>query len=254
MKILKFAFAYILLIAVWQGVYMFNVNIIEIWKSYSFPSPMGVLESLKGLIISGTLLNALLVSVRRIIEGFMLSAVIGVVAGVILARFKFISQSYSAVFLAIQTLPSVCWIPFAILWFGISEKTIMFVIVIGATAAIALATEMGIKSVNPLYIKAGRNMGASGLKLYSSIIFPAAIPQILLGLKQGWSFAFRGLMAGEMLASSMGLGQILTAGRELADINQVTAVIFIIIVFGLLADKCIFSPADKRIRSRWGLD
>lgn len=254
MKIWKTIIAYLILIVIWQLVYILNVETLGIWKSYSFPSPAGVAISMERLFLKGTLLTAVAVSLQRLILGYVLSVALGGIIGVALARWKIVRESYSSLFLGIQTLPSICWIPFAILWFGISEQTILFVVMLGATASIALGTEAGIRNVNPIFIKAGRNMGATGISLYRHVILPAAIPQLLTGMKQGWSFAFRGLMAGEMLAASKGIGQVLMAGRELADINQVAAVILIIISIGLTIDKLVFGKLEVRTRKRWGLE
>lgn len=254
MKMIKTFAAYLILILIWQLVYSVNVEALGIWKSYSFPSPIGVLVSFDRLITKGTLAAAVAVSMERLIIGYILSVALGGILGVVLSRYKLVRESYSSFFLGIQTLPSICWIPFAILWFGISEQTILFVVMLGATAAVALGTEAGIRNVNPIYIKAGRNLGASGIGLYRHVILPAAIPQLLIGMKQGWSFAFRGLMAGEMLAASKGIGQVLMAGREMADINQVAAVIIVIVIIGLAIDQMIFGRLEMKTRKRWGLD
>lgn len=254
MKILKLTFAYLILILIWQGVYALNVELLHLWKSYSFPSPEGVCLSFGRLLVKGTLLSAIVVSLKRLLLGYCLSVIIGGIIGIVLSKYRIVSENYSSLILGIQTLPSICWIPFAILWFGLSEQTILFVVMLGAIASIALGTESGIRNVNPLFIKAGENMGAKGLTLYRYIILPAAIPQLLTGLKQGWSFAFRGLMAGEMLAASKGIGQVLMSGREMADINQVTAVIIVIIAIGLVIDKALFGKLEKMVRMRWGLD
>jgi NitT/TauT family transport system permease protein len=139
------------------------------------------------------------------------------------------------------------------LWFGLNENAITFVIAIGSTFAIAMSIESGIKNVNPLYIRAARTMGASGYKLYRSVIIPAAMPNIVMGLKQAWSFAWRALMAGEMLTATKGLGQVLMWGRDLADISQVMGVMIVIIILGLVVDKLVFSAVEKNMRHRWGL-
>ena len=116
-----------------------------------------------------------------------------------------------------------------------------------------MATEAGISDVNPIYLKAGKNMGAPGFKLYVNVIIPAALPSVISGMKQGWSFAWRGLMAGEMMSASKGLGRVLMAGRDLSDINQVTVVIILIIIIGLSIDKLIFGKIESKIREIWGL-
>jgi NitT/TauT family transport system permease protein len=165
-----------------------------------------------------------------------------------------LDENFGALILGLQTLPSICWLPFAILWYGLSESAIIFVIAIGSTFAVAMAVESGIKNVNPLYLRAARTMGASGLKSYWNVIIPASMPNVISGLKQGWSFAWRALMAGEMLTATSGLGQVLMVGRDLADISQVMAVMVIIILLGLSVDKLLFERLEANIRLRWGLD
>ena len=143
--------------------------------------------------------------------------------------------------------------PFAILWFGLSEISIIFVIAIGSTFAVAISVKYAIQNINPLYIRAAKTMGARGSKVYTHVILPAALPDIVSGLKQGWSFAWRALMAGEMLSSTKGLGQVLMVGRDLADISQVVAVMIVIIILGLVVDKLVFSRLEKNMRYKWGL-
>jgi NitT/TauT family transport system permease protein len=174
--------------------------------------------------------------------------------GLLIVRFKYVDENFSALILGVQTLPSVCWLPFAILWFGLSESSIIFVTIIGSVFAIAMATESGIKNVNPIYVKAASTMGAKGLKLYFNVVIPSALPSIISGMKQGWSFAWRALIAGEMLSATKGIGQILMVGRDLADINQVAAVMLVIIVLGLVIDKFIFGALEKKVRRRCGLE
>jgi NitT/TauT family transport system permease protein len=143
----------------------------------------------------------------------------------------------------------------ALLWFGLSEKAIMFVVVMGAVLSVTLSTADGVRNTPPLYLRAARTMGARGLRLYTGVILPSALPAILSGMKLGWSFAWRSLMAGELLYVSvgLGLGQLLTMGRELNDMSQVIAVMLLIVAIGLLVDRAIFAPVERRVRERWGL-
>ena len=245
---------YIILILIWEAVYRVGVDVLGIWKSYTFPSPVSVFKTLLGLIIDNTIGIAVLASMKRILIGYFLSLAIGLVLGFVIVRFKYLDENLSPLIMGLQTLPSICWLPFAILWYGLSEQTIIFVIAIGSTFAIAMATEAGIKNVNPLYSKAGRTMGAKGLSLYWNVIIPAALPAIISGMKQGWSFAWRALMAGEMLSATKGLGQVLMVGRDLADISQVMAVMVVIIIIGLALDKLLFERIESNIRYKWGLD
>lgn len=244
---------YVGLIVLWELAYQIGVNWLSIWKPYAFPSPLNVIRSIIFLTSNQTLPIAIATSMKRILIGYAISVLIGSVIGMLIVSFKYLDENLSPLILGLQTLPSICWLPFAILWFGLNENAITFVIAIGSTFAIAMSIESGIKNVNPLYIRAGRTMGAKGLTLYRKIILPAALPNIVTGLKQAWSFAWRALMAGEMLTATRGLGQVLMWGRDLADISQVMAVMIVIIVIGLLVDKLVFATAEKNIRYKWGL-
>lgn len=238
----------------WELVYKLGVDVLSIWKSYTFPSPIDVFKSLYFLAIDNTLAIAVSASMKRLIVGYLLSVVIGLSLGLFIVRYKYIGENIKALLLGLQTLPSICWLPFAILWFGLSEKTIIFVIAMGSIFAISIATEGAISNVYPLYIKAAKTMGAKGLKLYLNVVIPASLPSIVAGMKQGWSFAWRALMAGEMLAVTKGLGQVLMVGRDLADISQVVAVMIVIIVIGLFLDNIVFGKIEANIRQKWGLE
>ncbi|MCX8129316.1 MAG: ABC transporter permease [Clostridia bacterium] len=245
---------YIILIVIWELVYKAGVDIIGFWKPYTFPSPVDVAKTLASLVSDNTLGIAVLASMKRIIIGYAISLIIGIAIGLTVVRYKYLDENFSALILGLQTLPSICWLPFSILWFGLSESAIIFVIAIGSTFAISIAIESGIKNVNPLFVRASKTMGASGMKIYWNVIIPASLPSVVSGMKQGWSFAWRALMAGEMLSATKGLGQVLMVGRDLADISQVMAVMVVIIVLGLVVDKLVFGKAELSIRHRWGLD
>jgi len=250
---LKRTLFYIALIVAWELVYKIFVELFKIWKPYVFPSPISVIETFVRLLSDNTLTVAMIATVRRMLIGYLIAVVIGVVVGLAIVKSEFLDKNLRPLILGFQTLPSVCWLPFAILWYGLSEKAIIFVTAIGSIFSITLAVESGIKNVNPLYIKAAKTMGATGLRLYLNVIFPASLPFVISGMKQGWSFAFRALMAGEMLFATKGLGQVLMVGRDLADMSQVISVMIVTIVFGLVIEKAIFGPLENQIRIRWGL-
>ena len=155
--------------------------------------------------------------------------------------------------LGLQVLPSICWLPLAILWFGLNEQAIQFVVVMGAFLSIAIATDSGIRNIPPIYVRAAETMGIGGFSLYRRVILPAAFPSIITGMKLGWSFAWRSLMAGELLFVSVGLGNLLQVGRELHDIAQVVAVMIMIVTIGLFFDRLIFAELEKRVRLKWGV-
>ncbi|EET89080.1 binding-protein-dependent transport systems inner membrane component [Clostridium carboxidivorans P7] len=239
---------------IWELVYKIGVDVLSIWKPYTFPSPVDVIKSLYFLSIDNTLLIAVGASMERLMIGYLLSVIIGIPLGILIVRYKYVGENIKSIILGLQTLPSICWLPFAILWYGLSEKTIIFVIAMGSIFAISIATEGAINNVYPLYIKAAKTMGAKGFKLYLNVVMPASLPSIIAGLKQGWSFAWRALMAGEMLVATKGLGQVLMIGRDLADISQVLAVMIVIIAIGLLLDNVVFGRIEASIRQKWGLE
>lgn len=242
------------MISIWELVYKISVDILGIWEAFYFPSPFDVLSSMGELIRDNTLMIAIFASMKRLLAGFMISVVLGTILGLVVVRSKYLDENFSAMILGMQTLPSICWLPFAILWYGPNEEAIIFVIAIGSTFAITLATLSGIKNVSPLYLRAARTLGAKGVKGYWNVVLPAALPALVAGMKQGWAFAWRGLMAGEMLTATKGLGQVLTAGRDWGGISQVAAVMVVIIILGLAVDKFIFHQVESNIRHRWGLD
>jgi NitT/TauT family transport system permease protein len=171
-----------------------------------------------------------------------------------LARFPRLSAVASPAVMGLQALPSICWYPLAVLWLGLNEWAILFVTAIGTLFAVASATEAAIRTIPPAYPRAAATMGAKGWRLYTRVIFPAALPTLLTGMRVGWSFAWRSLMAAEMLFMNLGLGQLLGMGRELADAAQVVAVILVILALGLAVDRLCFARLERTVRARWGFE
>ena len=155
--------------------------------------------------------------------------------------------------MGIQTLPSICWVPFSILWFGLTQTAIIFVVIMGSAFSMAIAVDNAILNVPPIYKKAALTMGANQKQIYWKVIFPASLPELISGMKQGWSFAWRALMSGEVMTTSIGLGQTLMTGRNLADINQVMLVMVVILVVGILIDQVVFYNVAKRVLKKRGL-
>ncbi len=214
---------------------------------------MGVFDNLWTGFISTSYVIALITSLKRIAVGYMLSLILGLSLGLLIIRVRFLDETLRPLMASLQSLPSICWLPLAILWFGIGEGSIIFVVAIGSIFSISNAVIAGIKNVPPLYLRVAKTMGAKGLRAYTTAVIPAALPAITSGMQQGWSFAWRALMAGELLSPKNGLGYALTIGRDLHDMNQVVAVMIIIIAIGLLIDKLIFGKLERKIRYRWGL-
>lgn len=223
-----------------------------IWPSYLFPTLPGVLESLGSTSDSGVLWSSILGSMKRLFLGYSIALVAGVFLGVLLGSFRWVKDTIGQVVLGLQALPSICWLPLAILWFGLSEQAILFVVIMGAFLSISLATEDGIRNTPRVYLQAARNLGSSGASLYWRVVLPSSLPSIVTGMKLGWTFAWRSLMAGELLYSIPGLGSMLVLGRELNDMNQVVAVMVVIVAIGLLTDRLFFGTMEKAVRARWG--
>lgn len=252
-KLIEGLFFMVLLIVLWQIFYILFVDIFKIWKPYSVPSPLGVLKRFFELAAGGTLSAALGHSLLRGMVGFVIAVAIGSFLGFLIHRIPFLNRNLKPLILGIQTLPSICFVPFAILWFGLTDTAILFVVVMGSAFSMALSVEHAIKTVPPLYIKAAKTMGAGRRDLYWKVIVPACVPSFIAGLKQGWSFAWRALMAGEVMSSTIGLGQTLIAGRDMADINQVMVVMLVIVLVGILIDRCIFTHLEKKVLKKRGL-
>lgn len=238
---------------IWELAYKVTVLLLEVWKPYMFPSPLSVLTTLWRLAWDWSLFVAISTSLQRIAVGYGITVVLGVLLGLLMVRFQWINDQFRAMFLGIQTLPSICWMPFAVLWFGIGEAAILFVIVIGSVFAVALGLEAGVRQVPVLYLKASAMLGARGFTALARVVLPAALPSVVSGLKQSWSFAWRGLMAGEMLIGNKGLGQILLMGRDLADMSQVVVSMLVMIGIGLFVDAAIFRPIELHLERQWGL-
>ncbi|HOP75729.1 MAG TPA: ABC transporter permease [Bacillota bacterium] len=237
------------LLVVW-----FLIGELKIWPDYFVPTPVGVWQSFMDGLSDRSFFIGTLASLKRIGIGYGISAGIGVILGIITGRNQFLDETLGSLLTGLQSLPSVCWLPLSILWFGLNDAAIIFVVVMGALLAIATVTISGVKTITPIYIKAGKNMGANGFKLLTTILIPAALPSIISGLKQGWSFAWRALMAGELLYVSIGLGQLLMLGRELNDMNRLIAVMLVLIFIGLVFDRLVFANLEIAVRRRWGYE
>jgi NitT/TauT family transport system permease protein len=192
---------------------------------------------------------------KRLLAGYFIGICVGLPVGLLTARFRFLQDTLGLLALGLQGLPSVCWVPLALLWFGQTEAAMLFVVVMGTVWSVVLATETGVRNVNPLYVRAARTMGSRWLHIWLYVIMPASLPFIVSGMKQGWAFAWRSLMAAEIfvtILTGFGLGHLLHYGRELHAMEQVIGIMFVLVLLGLLADKLLFSPWEKWLHHRWG--
>jgi NitT/TauT family transport system permease protein len=228
------------------------------WKPWVFPAPSLVAESAVRMFGGSThhaLVTALAVSGGRLVAGFAISIALGLGLGVALWRWKTVDRALGGAFLGLQTLPSVCWVPLAVLTFGLSETGILFVLLMGSAFAMTIAFRDGLRMIPPIYEKAGMMMGARGWTLYRRVVIPASLPALASTLRQGFSFAWRSLMGAELLfmVQNKGVGYLLYQGREFADVAQVVAVMVVMIGVGMLADRLAFGPIERRVHARFGL-
>ncbi len=227
------------------------------WRpEYALPAPGTTLRQFAADIASGEIPRAAAITLRRAAFGYAVSVVVGTLVGLLVARFRLLRVAVGSLITGLQTMPSIAWFPLAILLFKLSEGAILFVVVLGAAPSIANGLLSGIDQVPPLLRRAGRVLGARGWAAYRHVVFPAAVPSYVSGLKQGWAFAWRSLMAGELLVlfGTQSIGARLQFARELSDAPQLIATMLAILVIGLVVDELLFGVVERRVRRRRGLD
>ena len=241
---------FVVLLAAWEFVFR-----ARIWSPVLVPSPLQVGQYLAASASDGSLWQATVITMRRLVTGYLIGIIAGLPLGLLTARWNIARDTIGTLALGLQTLPSVCWVPLALLWFGQTEAAMLFVVVMGTLWSIVIAVDTGVRNVPPIYRRAALTMGSKRMHIWLKVILPSALPFIVSGMKQGWAFAWRSLMAAEIfvtILTGFGLGQLLHYGRELSAMDQVIAVMLVIVVIGLLADKIFFSPIERFLHRRWG--
>jgi NitT/TauT family transport system permease protein len=240
------------LVGVWQGIYDANVL-----AAYQLPSPGDVVASLRDELSSGDLQKAVFNSVRRGGLGFLASLAIATPLGLLVGRVRPVRRAVGPILSALQSLPSVAWVPPAILWFGLTDSMVYFVVLFGAVPSIANGVISGLDQVPPLFLRVGRVLGARGLASARHVLLPAALPGYVGGLRQGWAFSWRSLMAAELVAHTpelgLGVGQLLDQARTQSDIGGIFAGIFTILLIGIAIELCLFAPLERSVLRRRGL-
>lgn len=267
---------WVLLLMTWEAAYR-AIG----WKSWVFPAPSHVVDAFANMLGFSTALGEPIgpgwplpesgvrrvpiyrsplvignvVSVTRLAVGFSLSILMGAVLGLLMWRWRGLDEFLGPLFLGLQTLPSVCWVPLAILTFGINETAILFVLTMGSFFAIAISLRDGLRTIPPVYTRAGLMLGASGWRLYRYVLLPASLPALTSSLRQGFSFAWRSLMGAEMLfaVEHHGIGFLLALGRDLNDVAQVVAVMIVMVVIGMVVDRFGFARLERAVHHRFGL-
>lgn len=240
------------LLGVWQLIVVARVA-----PSYVIPGPADVWQSFVDQVHMGNVATAVWTSVLHGAEGYAIAVLIGTPLGLLIARVQVVRLAIGSLIAALQSLPSVTWAPVGLLWFGLSQTTILFVVVMGALPSIAGGMVAAVDQIPPLLLRVGDAMGARGVSRYRYIVLPAALPGYVAGLKQAWSFSWRSLMAAELIVNGgdlgLGLGQLLETGRAQTDMPLMLMSIAMILAVGVLVDALIFAPLDRGVRRRRGL-
>ena len=238
-----------LVLGIWQIIHLTG------WKKYVLPGPATVFANLWGQMQHAVLWQAINVTMHRAVIGFALSVLIGAVVGALVSRIKPLRAAVGSLITAMQTMPSIAWFPFAIILFGVTTNAIIFVIVLGSAPSVANGLITGVDYIPPLLLRAGKTMGLSRIATYRYLILPASLPAFVSGLKQAWAFAWRSLLAGELLVIILGqvsIGTLLNADQDQADMPSAIAIMIVILALGIVIDM-LFSKADAVLRRRRGM-
>jgi NitT/TauT family transport system permease protein len=243
-------FAVLVVVSAWQLI------VLSGWKSrYVLPGPATVAENLWHQLHQVLLWEAISTTLGRAVTGFALAAVIGSVVGALIARNPLLRNAFGPLITGLQTMPAIAWFPFAIIFFGLHTSAILFVIVIGAAPSVAIGVISGVDHISPLLLRAAATLQLTSVALYRHVIVPGALPMFVAGLKQGWAFAWRSLMAGELVvlvANTYSIGVLLDNAQNLTDMPSAIAIMIVILAIGIIVDS-LFSALDRAVRRRWGL-
>ncbi|MEV8439308.1 ABC transporter permease [Actinosynnema sp. NPDC051121] len=244
--------AFALLLGVWQALWA-----LAFWPEYQLPSPASVWSAVVEAVQTGRAFEVLWTSVSRAVLGFLTAVVIATPLGLLIAKVRVVRAAIGSLLTGLQSLPSVAWVPAGILWFGATPATIYFVVLMGSVPSIANGLVSGVDQIPPLLPRVGQALGAGRMAAARHILLPAALPGYLAGLKQGWAFSWRSLMAAEIIATSPqlgeGLGQYLHNGSALNDISMVIAAIFLILLVGVGIELLVFRPLERAVLRARGL-
>ncbi len=236
-------------LGVWQIIFMLGI-----WPKISLPSPILVAENFANIIWNGSLPQSIGITLARLIGAFTISATLGILIGFTMIKFKGFGKTLNSFSAGLLSFPSIAWVPFSILLIGFNEFGIMFVVIMSSIFSIMISTYSSIRNIPPIYLDAARNMGARGFLLFRYVTIPAATPSLIIGLRQAWSFAWHAIIGAEILMSIVGLGHILSVGREFLDMSQVIASMITIFAIGLLVDRLLLYKLEDKVRRKWGLD
>jgi NitT/TauT family transport system permease protein len=252
-KVLPPIVVLVLVVLVWQALWA-----AAIWPEYKLPAPVAVWDQIWTITADGRILEFLWTSVHRAVIGFAIAVLVAIPLGLLIANFSLVRRGIGPIVSGLQSLPSVAWVPAAVLWFGLTDTSIYFVVLLGAVPSIANGLVSGMDQIPPILPRVGKVLGAGRLASARHILLPAALPGFLAGLKQGWAFSWRSLMAAELIATSpqlgFGLGQFLHNGMSLSDMSMVLAAIILILFVGIGIELLVFRPLERAVLRARGLN
>lgn len=216
------------------------------------PGGVTVIGTLIGSILSGQIVTATGTTLVRLIIGFSIAVVLGLTFGFLIARYKWVDDTLGFFVTALQSIPSIVWFPLAIVWFGLGNASILFIVAIGATWTMTVNSSTGFKNVPSIYMDAAKTLGSSGSHLLRTVIIPASVPHIISGLRVAWAFAWRAIMAGELLGSTGGLGYLLDLGRSIQAMDLVLSIMIVIGIIGTIIDNQVFLRMERAVARRYG--
>jgi len=233
----------------WQLVFL-----LKFWPDFLLPSPAMVTGSITKLITNYSLLISIGVTLGRLGAGFLIAIGIGGGVGLAMVRFPGFGKTMSSFAAGLLTFPSITWAIFSILPFGINNTSILFVVIMASVFSIMITTYGSIRNIPPIYLRAARNMGATGFTLFRHVMIPAATPSLIIGIRQAWSFAWHALIGAEIVIGTLyGLGHLLLVGEYFNDMGQIITVMVTLFVIGVIFDRVLFLKLEDRVRTRWGL-
>ncbi|QQK78746.1 ABC transporter permease [Salicibibacter cibi] len=246
----------IVIVTIWEIISKTNLFPTFMFPPLLIPNDPGgitVLGTLVDGLITGQILEATGVTLGRLLIGFAIAVVLGLTFGFLIARFKWVNDTLGFFVTALQSIPSIVWFPLAIVWFGLGNVAILFIVAIGATWTMTVNSSAGFKNVPSIYLNAARTLGSSGTHLARTVILPASVPHIISGLRVAWAFAWRAIMAGELLGGAGGLGYLLDMGRSLQSMDLVLSIMIVIGIIGTIMDNQVFLRMERSVARKWGL-
>jgi NitT/TauT family transport system permease protein len=237
-------------VGIWQAVFLSGVL-----PKQLMPSPATVAETITSLATEKSLFADIGITMGRLVAGFLISLGIGTGVGLVMVKFPGFGKTMSSFATGLLTFPSIAWAIFAVVLLGFSEFGIMFAVVLASVFSVMISTYSSIRNIPPIYLRAAKNMGATGFGLFRHVMIPAATPSLIIGVRQAWSFAWHALITAEIVITTLaGLGYVLNFGRDFNDMSQIIAIMIVIFVIGIVFDRILFLKLEERVRARWGLD